>query len=369
MRILIDARMMGPENTRGIGRYTEELIRAMLEVAPQHCYVLVVRQPGHPFTAHPSVETMVADIPWYSVREQLRLPGIFYAAKADIVHIPHWNIPLLYWGPLVITVHDLLLRHEPASAKISTKNILTRNIKRVGYRIALDWAMHVAKKILVPTEFVSQDVARFYPQVAHKVVITGEGMPRPIQADTDIHQKENHPYFFYVGAAYPHKGLADLLAAWPKIAAAYPELSLKIGGERDVFMRRHQDDAAVRKLERVEFLGRVPDADLPALFQGALSFVFPSHFEGFGLPPLEALASGCPVISSDAPALREVLGNQGVIFFRAGDPDAILTAVREFMRRPQQIRQEAWIAASALAIRHDWKRVAALTLDAYAMTM
>ena len=113
---------MTPKATRGIGRYIEELVRAMLQLAPEHEYVLVTNRTLHPFASHPSVETVVADVPWYGVAEQFRMPGIFRSLRADVLHVPHWNVPVLTAGPLVITVHDLLLRHESLSARISTRN-------------------------------------------------------------------------------------------------------------------------------------------------------------------------------------------------------------------------------------------------------
>ena len=364
MRILIDARMMGPETSRGIGRYTEELVRALLELAPEHRYVLVTRTAAHPFAQHPSVETLVADIPWYGLEEQRRMPSVIRSANADVVHVPHWNVPLAYRGPLVVTVHDLLLRHAPESAKASLRGPLVSFIKRVGYRLALSHALNAARSILVPTQFVADDIRHFYPSVASKIIVTGEGMP-PLQLQTTSNWQLATPYLLYVGAAYPHKGVSDLLEAWPSISSKYPDLHLKIGGELDVFMQRLKSSAERRGLVRIEFLGRVPDADLPQLYAGALAFVYPSHFEGFGLPPLEAIAAGCPVISSDAGALVEVLGEKGAIFFRTGDANAILGAVERVVNDPKTARLRTAEAARELAARHSWRHAAQRTLEAY----
>ena len=368
MRIAIDARMMGAETARGIGRYVHELLGAMLEVAPEHRYVVVSRTKEHSFVSHPSVETVVADVAWYGAGEQLRMVKVLRLTRADIVHVPHWNVPLLYRGPLVITVHDLLLRHEPTSAKASTRGLLVRSVKRVGYRLVLDHAVSTAKRILVPSQFVADDVRSFYPDAAKRLVLTGEGMPRVDAIGGTVMPFEQEPgvgYLLYVGSAYPHKGLADLLAAWQKLSAEYPRLILKLAGELDVFMQHLRHQVEQEQLPRVEFLGRVSDTELHELYRGAVAFVYPSHFEGFGLPPLEAIAAGCPVVSSDAGPLPDVLSTQGATFFRAGDVDAMLAAVREVVAEPYEARQHLPELARALSQRHAWKLVAERTLASY----
>lgn len=377
MRIAIDARMMGPETTRGIGRYIEELIGAMLEVAPEHQYILVTRRADHRFASHPSVETVVADVPWYGLAEQFRMARIFAKIHPDVLHIPHWNVPVLYGCPYVITIHDLILRHAPESAKASTRIAPIRWIKRLGYRLVIARAIRQASAILVPTDFVARDVASFYPDAKGKIRVTGEGMPAlQVRGASSVVRGSSHaprttdhapdlPYLLYVGAAYPHKGLQDLLTAWPKISILFPKLRLKVAGEKDAFMRAHETRVEQEKLRTISFHGRVAEDELLRLYDGALAFIYPTHLEGFGLPALEALARGCPVLSSNAEPLPDVLGKDGAIFFQSGEPNAILGAVQELMRDPLRARQNAASAGPSLAERHDWKRAAACTLGAY----
>lgn len=366
MRIGIDARMMTPKQSRGIGRYIEELVRAMLVLAPENRYVLITRQPIHPFSSHPSVETVVADIPWYGWREQLQMPSVLKSLKTDVVHVPHWNVPLFYRGPLVVTLHDLLLRHLPRSARISTRNPFMAAIKRFGYRITLSLAVFKSKVILVPTRFVAEDVARFYLKAGKKIVVTGEGMIRHSLFPKDITERPPQmKYLLYVGSAYPHKGLDLLIDAWQEIEEQHPGLHLLIAGQEDEFMRRLQDLARRKKLARVRFLGFVKEEELSQLYRDALAFVFPSEFEGFGLPPLEALEAGCPVIASDAAALPEVLGPEGAIFFQSGSRTGILKAVERVLQSPESARRQAAAVLPELRERHDWVKAAEKTLRAY----
>ncbi len=371
MRIGIDARMMSPDATRGIGRYTEELIRALLQAAPEHRYVLVTRRTVHPFMSHPSVETVVEDIPWYGVEEQVRMPSVLRSLHADVVHIPHWNVPLAYTGPLIITVHDLLLRHTPLSARVSLRHPAIAFVKRMGYRVTLWNALRRASVVLAPTNFTETDIVHFYPWTKGKVCVTGEGMlhgyalsptRRPEAPTSAPHPPEE--YLLYVGSAYPHKGLDLLLDVWATLEQEHSRLHLKIVGKEDEFMRRVKDRVRAEGMHRVEFLGYVDEEGLYPLYRDALAFVFPSQFEGFGLPPLEAIHAGCPVVSSDASALPEVLGDAAV-FFRHDSKNAMLHAIESVVRDPRGARQRAVEALPMLEERHSWQRAAAKTLEAY----
>jgi glycosyltransferase involved in cell wall biosynthesis len=360
MRIGIDARMMGAGKTRGIGRYIEELVGALLATAPEHRYVLVVRDARHPFADHPSVETVVADVPWYGVAEQLRMPGILAGLKADIVHIPHWNVPLAFRGRFVVTVHDLLLRTFPESAKASTRSLPVRWAKRAAYRVVSGSAIRRASAVLVPTRAVADDVRNLFPSAAERVIVGGEGMPVPDAAPSP---PADPPYLLYVGSAYPHKRLGALLRAWPSVRTEIPGLALHVVGERDAFMERLVHGAG----DGVRFLGRLDDAALADAYRGALAFVYPTAAEGFGLPPLEALARGCPVVAADLPVLREVLGDAPAAWLgpEAEWRDAIIVASRT-VRDDSAARSRALASARGLAERHDWRHAARTALAAYA---
>lgn len=380
MRILIDARMMGAGNTRGIGRYIEEILKAMIAQKPDHQYVLLERDPSvSPFADHPSVEHIKADIPWYGLAEQLKLPEIVASANADIFFAPHWNIPYNIPSPvarrplpLVIFIHDLILLEEPSSANVSTRGPLIRWIKRIGHRIILKRALSMAKVILVPTHHVGNRIKYYYPEITTRIIVTGEGMPQGWVAGSGDRVSENPThhaprathYLLMVGSAYPHKNHAAVLEAWKAISRKYPELHLRIVGTKDTFMERVMKRANALKLSNVEFLGQLSDEELDRVYEGALALVFPSRWEGFGLPPLEALAHGIPVLSSNASCMPEVLGDRGVIYFNPDSPDAIVKAVENLLRDPGGVHEEAIQAIALLRTRHDWKIAAARTIRA-----
>lgn len=347
MRIAIDARMMGAGNTRGIGRYIKETVRALEALGSEHEFVLL--QPP---------------IRWYTVAEQLKMPRVIREARADVLWVPHWNVPILYRGPLVITIHDLLLRHQPLSAKASTKNFVFAWLKKVGYRIVLWNALHQAKAILVPAQEVARDVIEYYPFTKTKIVVTGEGVTRLTPHATRDMVPVSGPYIFYFGSAYPHKRVDLLLVMWSQLSSKHPELTLVIGGEQDIFMNRVMDEAKCLNLSRVQFTGRLSDEDLANLLANAAAHVHPSSFEGFALPSLEALSLGCPTVVADIPVLRELLPADGVFFFKNGDANDMMRAIEIVLANRDVATTAARRGGEQAATRHNWNLVAKKTIDA-----
>ncbi|MCC7522481.1 glycosyltransferase family 4 protein [Candidatus Uhrbacteria bacterium] len=348
MRLVIDARMMGAGNTRGIGRYIEEMLAQMRLMLPSG-WEIVLQQDR---------------IRWYSFAEQIIWPFILRKSKPDLLWVPHWNVPLLYRGKLAITIHDLLLLHQPTSAKASTRHPLIAHIKRLGHRIVLNNAVRRACVIFVPTHAVADDVASFYPDAKSKVIVTGEGLTQfPEPTAPPVSKMPAVNFILYVGSAYPHKRIDLLLEAWKDIAQNHPDLSLVITGEHDLFLKRHMDQVSTQSIPRVVFSGRMGNAELAWLFPRAKLFVFPSSFEGMGLPPIEALAAGCPVVCSDIPVLREVVPEMGTLFFRSGDKNDMIAAIERGLSDNDRLREEAARGGIEAAARHTWKSAAEKTLE------
>lgn len=363
MRIVIDARMMGPGKTRGIGRYIEEVIRGMLpHLKENETLVLLERDPEHsPFTGS-RIEHQRADIPWYGIAEQFRMPGLIKRTKPDLYWVPHWNAPVFYRGPAAITIHDLLLMHVPSSAKASTRSFVTRLMKRLGYRLVIKTAIARARVILAPSQFVADDLRKRFPMSRSRVVITGEGMTKFPASVRPEHLPDS--YLLYVGSAYPHKRLDLLLEAWQKVSENHPTLHLVLAGEKDVFMKKQQRISESRGLQRIHFMGRVSDAELASLYEHAKAFIFPTSFEGFGLPPLEALAHACPVIASDIPVLKEVLPETGTTFFQNGSANDMIRAISKVLEQGEKAREAARLGGREAQAMHDWDSVAKRTLAA-----
>lgn len=362
MRLAIDARMMGAGNSRGIGRVTEELLKAMLEIAPEHEYVLIekdVRKGA--FCSHAGCEHVQANVHWYGLKEQVAIPRAIRQVKADLVLVPHWNVSWFCSIPRVVFIHDLILREEPVSANISTRGWFVRLMKRIGFRIILHRALFSSRAILVPTKHVAERIKHHYPSLRVPVHVVGEGMPMVNQS---VWREPDRPlYLFMLGSAYPHKNHDLVFRAWPEIHRRYPELRLVIGGKKDAFMQKLEARVKQEKLEGISFCGEVPDQEIVSRMAGAFACVFPSRWEGFGLPPLEAMTAGIPVLSSDSSCMPEVLGEKGVIYFNPSSVDGIVGAVEALFRNPSGVRGDARMAAVDLALRHDWRKAAKRTLE------
>ncbi len=390
MRIAIDARMMGPENTRGIGRYIQEIVRAMLLLESGYTFVLLEKDPSaSPFKDHSSVEHVKADVPWYGLAEQIRMPGIIRQTKADILFVPHWNVTWFSPIPRVVFIHDLILLEEPLSANATTRGPFVARLKRIGFRLILKRALYESRQILVPLEYTRGWIKKHFPNLKTPIDVTGEGMPeidRDAWRDPDL----EHPYFMTVGSAYPHKNLEMLFEAWKKVAESHLNVRLLVVGKKDAFMRRlmdqfrcagvqesmsavsEQSNNRTTEQPNIEFLGEVSDDRLKQLYSKALALIFPSRWEGFGLPPLEALSVGCPVLSSDSSCMPEVLGpvrpmegNEGVIYFNPDRSDAIVRAIETVLNDPSGVRGRARQIVPILKEKHDWRKAAARTLQVF----
>lgn len=353
MRLVIDARMMGAGKTRGIGRYIEETVKHMRPLLKVDDEIVLLDAP----------------IPWYGLAEQLRFPSIIREARPDLLWVPHWNVPLLYRGPLAITVHDLLLRHQPASAKASTRGPIISWLKRLGHRIILWNAINRASVILVPTNAVANDIKKYYPSSSRKLVVTGEGLSTGVSDRVSGFSPDHRPlktdnYLLYVGSAYPHKRLDLLVDAWASISKKHPTLSLVITGKDDVFLLRIKSQVQNNGIGNVLFVGSPSDQELSTLYSHASAFVFPTSFEGFGLPPIEALSAGTPVVVSDIPVLKEVLPAEGVFFFKSGDKDGMIAAIERVLADPAKAKSEAARGGAEVRRRHSWNDSAARTLQA-----
>lgn len=355
MRIGIDARMMGAENTRGIGRYIEEMIRAMLGFLHEDkTLVLFERAPERSPIQNERVEHIQADIPWYGWQEQTKLPNIIRSAHIDILWVPHWNIPIRYRGPLIVTIHDLLLISQKHSAKISTRHPIFFYVKYLAFRIVLYFAMKKAGRLLPPTETMRAEIEHFSPATKIKLTVTGEGLGHIVPSQERLF---NEPYLLYVGSAYPHKRLDLALSAWQEISKTHPSLHFLIAGEKDVFMKRYVEQVKDQSLPHIHFLDAISDAELASYLSYAKGFVFPSEYEGFGLPPLEAILCGTPAVVTDIPVMKEVLPKKGVFFFHKEDVNAMIEAIESMLLHGQN-EEEMQRAAHEIRQRHTWHHAA-----------
>jgi len=369
MHIGIDARFLGPEG-KGLGRYTEKLIYNLEKVDQMNRYSVFLRQqnwdkynPGSP-----NFRKVLAPYRWYSLKEQTDFPRMLKKAKLDLVHFPHFNIPIFYSQPFVVTIHDLIITHFPTT-RATTSGPIKYFFKRHGYRLVIASAVKRAKKIITVSEYTKKELMEFFSLPQEKICVTYEAAD-PFSEGSDEpksvlrRHKISQPYLLYVGNAYPHKNLEKLLEAHKELLKQYPDLKLVLVGRMDYFFSRLRKYCNSLGLDKnVIFPGFVPDADLPALYRQAELYVFPSLAEGFGLPPLEAMQYGVPVVSSSVTSLPEVL-DQSAAYFDPTNKHAIVKVISDLLNSPDKgdlLRQRGYENIK----RFSWKKMAEETLSLY----
>ncbi|KUK84227.1 MAG: glycosyl transferase, group 1 [Microgenomates bacterium 39_6] len=374
----IDARMYGTKNA-GIGRYTANLIDhlSQLKSFDQFSWILFIRAKDQQTLKkkyQKKFSYVVADFPHYSLAEQIIFPIKLYQQKCHLVHFPHFNVPLFYFRPFVVTIHDLI-KHQSRGKQTTTRKPLFYKIKFFFYRIVIAQAIKKAQKIFTPSQFVKSQINNHYQIDQKKIVVTYEGVddkfsiPKsqfPNKKRKEILKKYQikKPYLLYVGSVYPHKNIDHLIEAIKIAKKKVPDLSLVIVCSRNVFWQRlkkkiHSIDAD----NFVTLTGFVPDKELALLYKEAESFVFPSLMEGFGLPPLEAMASSCPVISSHAACLPEIYGN-AALFFDPLDPEDMAEKIIK-MVTDQKLQKEYRVRGRKKIKEYSWQKMAQKTFEEY----
>lgn len=314
MRIGIDARLYG--HGLGLGRYVSKLIQHLEMLNTEHSYIIFLRKENfHLYTPkNPKFQKAYADVPWYSFREQLVLPWLFYRARCDLLHVPHFNIPLLYPGKISVTIHDLILltHQQSATSAASTRHVLAHWIKYQGYCMIIRLAIMRACRIIAVSRAVEHDIRRSFPFAAKKIRMIYEAadiLPEWNEKPR-ISEQAQQLFFLYAGNAYPHKNINSLLQAMDIVRRAHPTARLVLCGQEDYFQKKIVE--AIRAAHAEEYIlhiGCVSDADLRWLYEHAIALVLPSQAEGFGLQILEAFLHSCPVIASRIPPYEEISGN------------------------------------------------------------
>lgn len=368
MRIGIDARFYGPEG-KGLGRYVQRLLEHLQGNDGGHAYVVFLRKEN--FDAfqptNPAFSKVLADFRWYSLAEQLALPRVIARARCDLVHFPHYNVPLLYHCAFVVTIHDLILSLYP-TRRASTLGPFLYWIKHAMYAIVIRSAVRRAKVVLTVSEYSKKAVVRMFRIPPEKVIVTYEAAdPYPPVEEQSQEEKRSASYgsyLLYVGNAYPHKNIETLLKAFAELRRHRSDVRLILVGKMDYFYQRLRDLSKELGLaESVVFAGYVTDAELGSLYRHATLYVFPSFEEGFGLPPLEAMQAGVPVASSKASCMPEILGD-AAMYFDPHDASDMASVLEELLHN-DTLRTELMRRGFDRVKRYSWSALARKTLSVY----
>jgi glycosyltransferase involved in cell wall biosynthesis len=370
MRLVLDART-ATDHFPGIGRYVVNLAQAMVPLLSEDERLLLLRDPSRPsswdLTALAGEQVQVMDVPLspFSLRQQWSMPRLLRRLGGHVYHSPYYLMPYHPGVSAVVTVYDLIPLLFPQ---------LTSTRTRLLFRWTMTLALQVASHVIVISQATRRDLLSFFhvsPYKATAIPLAADPKFRPPSlAEVErVRRKYGLPndYLLYLGINKPHKNLVRLVEAWGQISNsqfAASNSQLIIAGAWDSRYPESQQRVGALGLENaIRFLGPVAEEDLPALYGGAVLFVFPSKCEGFGLPALEAMACGVPVACANTSSLPEVAGD-AALYFDPTDDKAIAQALCQALVNPD-LRAELRERGLAHAAQFSWERTARETLRLY----
>lgn len=356
MHIVVDGRIINSST----GRYVERLVTYLQQIDHENNYTVLVPSKDKDFwkpTAK-NFRIVTADFANYSFEEQLGFKKLLDSLNADLVHFCMPQQPILYKGKVVTTIHDLTL----LETYMSDKNWIVYKLKQLVGRFVFHAVIKKSRHIITDAIYTKKKLARFDQRSKGKTTAIY------LAADHNQSQAKTYPlpfssYLLYVGQQSDYKNIRRLGDAHQKLLKKYPDLGLVLVGREDENVRRNKTYFSSRSYSNIVFTGFVPDAQRDWLYEQAEAYIFPSLMEGFGLPGLEAMAYGTPVISSNASCLPEIYDTAAHYF----DP----TSVDDIARRiddvlsSQSLRNRLIKAGTKRHKEFSWRRTAEQTLEIY----
>ncbi|MBO7048569.1 MAG: glycosyltransferase family 4 protein [Spirochaetia bacterium] len=366
--IILDA--LAVENSKtGVGQYVQELLEELLERAPKDMFFSVMLHPDlnmkHPLvkfvTRRKNAEVMWFDIPAIGLKRDIKFFLKRRKLKCDLFHCLYSNHPLFFKGVQMVTIHDLkyVLHPEFMGSKGKLKSIYLKNLMR-----------HAAKhcqKLIAVSESTRNDLLKVFPRMSglpERTQVVYEAATVSMKTNQEIIRKFelDRPYFLYLGELRPHKNVGRVIQAFMQFKAQVSpdaDIRLIVAGKPYKSFVMHAD----ARRDDIIFTGYVKDDDAYTLYSNALAYCLPSLYEGFGLPILEAMKCGCPVITSDFSSTAEVAGDAGVLV----DPlsvDAIADAMTK-VYTDEAFRKELIEKGYAREKEFSWAEAAEQTLAIY----
>ena len=357
-KIVIDARESGTST----GRYIDKLIEYLHKVGLKHNFVILTKtkQVDYVKSIAPKFEVIESNFPEYTFAEQLGFLKQLRDLNADLVHFGMTQQPVLYLGKKVTTIHDLttVRFNNPA------KNWLVYWFKQQVYKWVIRRVAHSSAHIITPSEYVKEDVARFASINSRKISVTYEAADKITEPPQPIEALVDKKFIMYVGRPTPHKNLERLVDAFIAVHNQNAELVLALAGKTD---RNYRSIARIVKKkglsESVVFTDFISEGQLRWMYENTAAYVFPSLSEGFGLPGLEAMQAGAPVVSSDATCLPEIYGD-AAHYFNPLDVQDMAVKIGAVVNNAN-LRDKLIKNGHKQAAKYSWTKMAEQTLEIY----
>ena len=364
MRVAIDARKL---HDFGIGTYIRNLLRQLARIDRDTEYVLLCQQADLDVGTQlgENFRTVLEPSPNYSFREQVHVPWVLHRERPDVFHAPHYVLPAGVRCRSVVTIHDCIHLMFPQYLP---------NRAAYAYARASMWAAsRRSDRILTVSEASKRDILHFFNVPPEKIVVVYNaidehfGVTPPAEDVARVRERYqlDHQFVLYVGNIKPHKNLVRLIEAFDELRrTGFDEVKLLIIGDQISRLPALRRAVHGHKLHKhVRFLGYVSDQTLSVLYRLASAFVFPSLYEGFGLPPLEAMASGTPVVTSNVSSLPEIAGDAAILV-DPYDVDSIVDGMRRVLSDPA-LAAELRRKGIERAREFSWERSVAKTRQVY----
>ncbi len=357
MIIGIDARFY---NESGVGRYIRNLISNLQLLDKENQYVVfMLSKDLADFKISANFKAVAADFPWYGMAEQFKFPALLNKYNLDLMHFPHFNVPVFYKGKFVVTIHDLIHRHFNLQHS-TTHGPLVYQLKQIGYSKVFNHAIKKSVHILVPSKHVKEQLINETNLQGQKITITNEAADDRLLNQSKTKTEINGKYILFVGNAHPHKNVEGLLKAFQILKKTNASLKLVLVGKSSYFWQRLQEKY---RDPDIIYTGFVTDIQLTALYQNAVAYIEPSFEEGFGIPILEAMALGAPVVSSSAGSLPEV-GGEAAIYFNPKNIPEMANKISSVIESAS-LRKELIKKGQTRVKLFSWKHLAQQTLEVY----
>lgn len=353
----------GRELRTSSGRYVERLLHYLQQLDSPHEYSVLLK-PKDMGTWDPqnSQFTKVAcPHKEFTFAEQLGLLRQIKRLKPDLVHFTFPQQPILYHGATVTTIHDLTtLRFTNPD-----KNPLVFTFKQAVYGQVMWRAARKSTRIITGSAFVKDDLVKFGHGKLDpgKITVTHEAADPITEPAKPLVSLEGSQFLLYIGRPTPHKNLERLIEAFVTLRASHPQLLLVLAGKKDGNYSRIESEVRRRALKNIIFTDFVDEGQLRWMYEHCSAYVFPSLSEGFGLPGLEAMVHGAPVVSSNATCLPEIYG-EAAHYFDPTDVTAMADALNEVLT-DQDLRNKLIVRGKTQAVHYSWQRMAKQTLDVY----
>ncbi len=361
MKIAFDLRRIG---NPGIGRYMKCLAESITAQAPEHEYLLILPPQREHLVHAPNAQKLCTGIKYYSLREQFELPRILNRYKVDLLHSPHFLLPLVRPCPAVATIHDVIYLACPED--------LPSFAGRLYYRTMMNACSRMATRIVTDSAHSKAEISRYLNANPEKIEVVYPAVDPFFQSSPDPAGLASarskfgidRDYILYASIYKPRKNHVRLFEAYRLLLKNGIRSKLVIAGPMgagEAILRRLAQQLAIA--QHVVFTGLVTDTDLRALYLAARVYVCPSLYEGFGFTVLEAMACGTPVVCSSATSLPEVAG-KAALYFDPHKPGAMAAQLQSAFS-DYAVRTSLIANGRSNLLRFSWEETARQTLAAY----